>query len=369
MTDAIKIIESQQIFAKNVYLDFMSRRFGITPCCIKDPISAKIKKELCDWNSLKKDIPSIQKIFTEIFYPSSPINPCDDPLAPEWCKECGYFEPENAQEILAELEDLYNTLKELCTQKDLLQAEIQFLEEQYANLIAKIEQAQIQIEDLQETLNTLELQAKALEQELQDVCADPSQEEKCQELTLELKDLQVLIAKIKTEIDVYEQTISEVEEAALNIQSQIEGGKEELADLEAKIAEKLEMISKLEALFCDDSECITIKVIDQHGDPVENYEIIIDGGNTGFTDHHGMFYHVIPNASIDTDHTLQVCYCFDTEGICRQQHITITIDTGKDKEDCTPSKSCEEVKIEKTIIGTPPSCDNLPETDNQQNKA
>ena len=51
--------------------------------------------------------------------------------------------------------------------------------------------------------------------------------------------------------------------------------------------------------------------------------------------------------------------CFDTEGACRQQKITISVDTGKDKEDCTPLKSCDEVVIEKTIIGTPPSCANI----------
>lgn len=51
--DDIKNIESQQKFAKNIYLDFMQRRFGITVCCFKDPIQAMIDKYLCDWNTLK----------------------------------------------------------------------------------------------------------------------------------------------------------------------------------------------------------------------------------------------------------------------------------------------------------------------------
>ncbi|BCV01359.1 MAG: hypothetical protein CM15mV42_0350 [uncultured marine virus] len=54
MIDTLKIIETQQTFAKNLYLDFMSKRFGITPCCIKDPESIMIKKYLCDWQDKEK---------------------------------------------------------------------------------------------------------------------------------------------------------------------------------------------------------------------------------------------------------------------------------------------------------------------------
>ena len=47
--EGFKTVEAQQFFAKNMYLDFMTLRFGITPCCYKDPEGSMIKKYLCDW--------------------------------------------------------------------------------------------------------------------------------------------------------------------------------------------------------------------------------------------------------------------------------------------------------------------------------
>ena len=47
--DTIKTIESQQTFEKSVYLDFMSKRFGITQKGITDLSSAIVQKYLCDW--------------------------------------------------------------------------------------------------------------------------------------------------------------------------------------------------------------------------------------------------------------------------------------------------------------------------------
>ena len=334
MTDTIKIIESQQVFAKNVYLDFMSKRFGITPCCISDPIGASIKKQLCDWDALKRDIPTIQKIHSEIFYPASPIDPCDDPLAPDWCKDCGYFEPENAAQLESNIQGLQALIAKLCTAIADDESNIIFIENNIASINENIQ---------------------VLEQQLQFIIAQ--REVACDEfgpgydpaLCAKLFDEEL---NINLQLKVL---ISDKADAQLLLEASLKSLANNQVQLESAILE----LKDTEALFCDDSECITISVIDQHGDPVENYEIILNGGNTGFTDIYGIFYHVVPNASKNTDHTLQVCYCFDTEGACRQQKITISVDTGKDKEDCTPLKSCDEVVIEKTIIGTPPSCANI----------
>jgi len=56
--DEIKIVEAQRKFANTVYQEFISHRFGITPCCYTDVESAKIKKYLCDWQNLKIEEPA-----------------------------------------------------------------------------------------------------------------------------------------------------------------------------------------------------------------------------------------------------------------------------------------------------------------------
>ena len=355
MTDAIKIIECQQVFAKNIYLDFMSKRFGITPCCITDPIGSNIKKQLCDWKALDRDIPEIQAIASEIFYPSSYITPCDDPLAPDWCKDCGYYEPENFKELLEQLEQLNNNLDELCVTRENILQEISNIEEEIQNLKDKIEKIQAEIESLnnqiistQNTLNQKELQFKA-------ECPDGPEGFNCETLIIEIKLLNEILAKLTEGIANFQEQLSDVESELVNFQNDLTLAQSDLNDTDGQIAKIMQQIKDIEALFCDDSECITISVIDQHGDPVKNYEIILNGGNAGVTDHDGLFYHIVPNASKNTDHTLQICYCFETEGICRQQKITITVNTGKGKEDCVPYKNCEDIKITKTIIGTPPA--------------
>tara|TARA_Y100001937_G_scaffold119575_1_gene175530 strand:- start:85 stop:1185 length:1101 start_codon:yes stop_codon:yes gene_type:complete len=356
MTDTIKIIESQQVFAKNVYLDFMSKRFGITPCCITDSISSNIKKQLCDWKSLHKDIPEIQSIASEIFYPASPIHPCDDPLAPEWCKICGYYEPENYKDLQEQLITLNNQIDELCVTKENTIVNIQKTKDSIELLEIKIEKINASILELNEILSTIEEELDELIVKYKAECdtGEPITTE-CEDLAIQIKVLQKQADSIVTDIEILQKELSGIEEELLSFQNILIKLELDLADLNIKIDDKMQQIRDIEALFCDDSECITISVIDQHGDPVENYEVIIDGGNTGLTDYNGILYHIVPNASKNTDHTLQICYCFDTEGACRQQKITIEINTGKDKEDCVPHKNCEDIKITKTIIGTPPT--------------
>lgn len=169
------------------------------------------------------------------------------------------------------------------------------------------------------------------------------------------------IQDLQEQLSAFENELLQLEEQLASLQATLEEVQVQLENLQSQIDSILAQIQAIEVLFCDDSECITISVTDQHGDPVENYEIILDGGNAGFTDYQGMFYYTVANASINIDHTLQICYCFDTEGICRQQKISITVNTGKDKEDCTPLKNCDDIKIIKTIIGTPPvACASAP---------
>ena len=355
MTDTIKIIESQQVFAKNVYLDFMSKRFGITPCCITDPIGSNIKKQLCDWKALDRDIPEIQAIASEIFYPSSYITPCDDPLAPDWCKDCGYYQPENYKELLEELEQLNNILKELCTERESVLENISNIELEIQAIKVKIEKLLAEITILQQSEISLKSQLDELQAKYDADCKDDPEAPGCIEILIQIKQLQKQIDQVKSQIEEFLAQLSQLQEELLSFEADLITAQTELDDIDSQITKIMQQIKDIEALFCDDSECITISVIDQHGDPVENYEIILNGGNAGFTDKDGLFYHVVPNASKNTDHTLQICYCFDTEGVCRQQKITITVNTGKDKEDCVPYKNCEDIKITKTIIGTPPA--------------
>ena len=87
-------------------------------------------------------------------------------------------------------------------------------------------------------------------------------------------------------------------------------------------------------------------------EPVENFELYIDGGNSGFTDSNGQYRFTITNASINTNHNLQICYCFSTEGGCRQQKITITVQADECPVVCEDPVACSEIEITETIIGT-----------------
>jgi hypothetical protein len=91
-----------------------------------------------------------------------------------------------------------------------------------------------------------------------------------------------------------------------------------------------------------DSEFITFQVTNQDDDLVEGYEIILDGGNLGFTNSLGEFKTIIENASTNTEHNVNVCHCFTTTGQCAQTLIKIKVtdcdikDLTINKADCTP---------------------------------
>ena len=185
--DTIKTIESQQTFAKSVYLDFMSKRFGITQKGITDLSSAIVQKYLCDWQNNEKKIPAIIDVSYDTYTPEDTSDPCSGIGVPTWC-------------IL---------------------------------------------------------------------CADGN---------------------------------------------------------------------------CNDEECLIVNVIDSAGNPVKNFEIYIDGFNSGFTDEDGEFLYTFEKASIETQHTIQVCYCFETVGNCRQQKITIVVEADECAEECKPLTPCIEIK-------------------------
>ena len=96
-----------------------------------------------------------------------------------------------------------------------------------------------------------------------------------------------------------------------------------------------------------DNEYIVFKVYNQLGDPVEGYDIIINGGNTGKTNENGIFKTIIENASVKTKHTLNICHCFTTIGACTQKEIKIIVNDDDisnitiDKIDCTPISPSE----------------------------
>ena len=92
----------------------------------------------------------------------------------------------------------------------------------------------------------------------------------------------------------------------------------------------------------DDVETVVFRVEDKDGNPISGYEIILDGGNAGFTNHNGRFVAIIKNASQNTKHTVNVCYCFETVGNCSQRIIKIVVtdddvqNNSVGKADCTP---------------------------------
>ena len=96
-----------------------------------------------------------------------------------------------------------------------------------------------------------------------------------------------------------------------------------------------------------DNEYIVFKVYNQLGNPVEGYDIIINGGNTGKTNANGIFKTIIENASVKTKHTLNICYCFTTKGACTQKEIKIIVNDDDitnvtiDKVNCIPISPSE----------------------------
>lgn len=91
-----------------------------------------------------------------------------------------------------------------------------------------------------------------------------------------------------------------------------------------------------------DPTCIYFVVINQNGNPIEGYNLVVDGGNVGSTDENGELRITIENASVAVSHILDLCYCFSTKGACSQLKITITLTEECPKEECQiPTKVCD----------------------------
>jgi len=84
----------------------------------------------------------------------------------------------------------------------------------------------------------------------------------------------------------------------------------------------------------DDLTCLFFQVVNQDGNAVEGYSVIVDGGNIGLTDEYGQIRTQILNASVDTVHMIDLCKCINTVGACSQMKITITL-----TEEC-PVEAC-----------------------------
>tara|TARA_R110002020_G_scaffold36503_2_gene109742 strand:- start:4778 stop:5368 length:591 start_codon:yes stop_codon:yes gene_type:complete len=91
----------------------------------------------------------------------------------------------------------------------------------------------------------------------------------------------------------------------------------------------------------NDLTCLFFDVVNQDGNPVEGYPVIVDGGNIGVTDEYGNVRTQIPNASVDTVHTIDLCKCITTVGACSQMKIVITLTEECPTEACTtPEAVC-----------------------------
>lgn len=86
----------------------------------------------------------------------------------------------------------------------------------------------------------------------------------------------------------------------------------------------------------DDTECISVYVKDDVGNPIECYPVVVDGQEVGYTNEDGFYLHKIKNASVDTKHSIDLCNCFVTTGACAQQRIDITVTPEEAKVVCTP---------------------------------
>ena len=125
--------------------------------------------------------------------------------------------------------------------------------------------------------------------------------------------------------------------------------KEESFDAE-KFKEDLEGYWDPKALVCDDSECIVLNVVNQNNVAVPDYDIYVDGGFVGKTDEFGRLLFTIPNASVKTNHIINLCLCLTTEGGCRQQNIKITVE-----EECAPECCDDPTGVNCGDYYTPPS--------------
>ena len=97
---------------------------------------------------------------------------------------------------------------------------------------------------------------------------------------------------------------------------------------------------------CNDAECLIINVVDINGVAVPNYDVSIDGSSPLQSDVDGEIRTCIEKASINTEHTINLCWCFTTTGSCNSQKITITV------ADTTECNKCNETYIKCETIST-----------------
>jgi hypothetical protein len=125
---------------------------------------------------------------------------------------------------------------------------------------------------------------------------------------------------------------------------------------------KDDLNSFVDLTSCNDSECFFAVVKDANGNPVENHPIVFDGGIIAHTDELGFARWCVENASIDSTHNIDLCYCVSTIGNCTSSKFDITlidncltacpvtpfqaclpndvvISTGNEKEGCTDSRA------------------------------
>jgi hypothetical protein len=107
----------------------------------------------------------------------------------------------------------------------------------------------------------------------------------------------------------------------------------------------------------NDQECIYLLVQDQYYNPIPNYEIILDGELYGTTNEDGVLKFSIPQASTNNFHTINDCeFCFYTYGGCNQQKITITVNTDAAQPPCeirTIKLNCKSGEVVDATIVTP----------------
>ena len=125
--------------------------------------------------------------------------------------------------------------------------------------------------------------------------------------------------------------------------------KEESFDAD-KFKDDLEGYWDPESLKCDDSECIVLNVVNQNNVAISDYDIYVDGGFVGQTNEYGILEFTIPNASVKTNHILNLCLCLVTTGNCCQQNIKITIE-----EECAPECCDDPTGVNCGDYYTPPS--------------
>lgn len=334
--DTVKIIDTQQKFANSVYQDFISKRFGITTCSSADIKSTYLKKQLCDWENSEIKVPEIISITSEIFIPSSNIDPCADTNAPDWCFECSNNLTQSQREA---------TLKVIKQIED----DLEQLEEYKANIITDISVKEAEAQGLQDEIDELllliaadQLEKDTLQAEYDANCPGP--EPYCTNLLNQITDLEARIGEREAVVTIKQSELTILQAEITVLTATLETTITQIEELQLALAYNI-------SLFCgDDGECILFEVVDSNGDPVKDFELYIDRIGIKLTNSLGQYFHTFTNASTITDHTLQLCYCFSTAGNCRQQKITITIQA-EESEPCKDLVPCNSVEITQTIIG------------------